>query len=454
MKKIFEVLEKVQDVSGSLEKIRLLSESFDKDFAEFFELFYADINYNLSKRSWEKIVGYTKKKDGTYDDAGQLVSRYSTGSNGIDKLQFYKLINDVEKLSGNELLEHCLNNILCYDSLSVKWIVRFLNKDLRIGLNLKPINKILQNKGFPKIEKFGVQLCGKFDDIHQYDIEFPCMASIKYDGFRCIAEKDNDTVILKSRQGKIIDFVPEIVEEIKKLPYDKIILDGEIMAKDFNAIQKRIGRKVENIEIIEDLHYRLFDVLKIETVNYEELYTQEIRQKWFEEEFTETPLLRKEYSICCNNREELINFYKKVIDDKQEGVIIKLLNRKYVRDSRDNWYKVKKVSENTFKVVGYEYGTGKYKDVVSKLKISDDGGQVNASVGSGVTLNDIEEFKFRVNNNVLINSYVDIKYMELTKNESGYSLRHPVFLKFRDDKNKTDEVIKDGQKNDESSIFE
>jgi len=54
---------------------------------------------------------------------------------------------------------------------------------------------------------------------------------IKFDGYRALAFKDSKDVRLVSRNKKGFDY-PQLLDALKKLPADRVILDGEIAALD------------------------------------------------------------------------------------------------------------------------------------------------------------------------------------------------------------------------------
>src|SRR6516165_8541776 len=54
---------------------------------------------------------------------------------------------------------------------------------------------------------------------------------IKHDGYRALAFKDGKDVRLVSRNEKAFDY-PQLLEALKKLPAERVILDGEIAALD------------------------------------------------------------------------------------------------------------------------------------------------------------------------------------------------------------------------------
>ncbi len=54
----------------------------------------------------------------------------------------------------------------------------------------------------------------------------------KWDGFRCIAFRDGDSIRLQSKAGKPLErYFPELVDELRALGARKFVLDGEIVVE-------------------------------------------------------------------------------------------------------------------------------------------------------------------------------------------------------------------------------
>ena len=68
----------------------------------------------------------------------------------------------------------------------------------------------------------------------------------KWDGFRCLAFKADDTVELRSKAGKPLGrYFPEVVAFLQALPAGRIVLDGELIVPvdgmlSFDALQMRL----------------------------------------------------------------------------------------------------------------------------------------------------------------------------------------------------------------------
>src|SRR3954452_15724116 len=65
----------------------------------------------------------------------------------------------------------------------------------------------------------------------------------KWDGFRCLAFRDGDTVELWSRHRReLTRYFPEVVEDLRALDEPRVVLDGELIVPngDFAALMARI----------------------------------------------------------------------------------------------------------------------------------------------------------------------------------------------------------------------
>src|SRR3982750_4423228 len=68
----------------------------------------------------------------------------------------------------------------------------------------------------------------------------------KWDGFRCLAQRDGDEVTLTSKSGKpLARYFPEVVHMLRALKSRQFLLDGELIipvgdALSFDALQLRL----------------------------------------------------------------------------------------------------------------------------------------------------------------------------------------------------------------------
>jgi ATP-dependent DNA ligase len=92
----------------------------------------------------------------------------------------------------------------------------------------------------------------------------------KWDGFRCLAFRQGDEVVLQSKAGQPLGrYFPEIVAALLALPERKFVLDGEIVVRsgaglDFDALLQRIhpaASRIHRLSLETPATYMVFDLL-------------------------------------------------------------------------------------------------------------------------------------------------------------------------------------------------
>jgi ATP-dependent DNA ligase len=92
----------------------------------------------------------------------------------------------------------------------------------------------------------------------------------KWDGFRCLAFRQGDEVVLQSKAGQPLGrYFPEIVAALLALPERKFVLDGEIVIRsgaglDFDALLQRVHPAASRIQRLSQetpATYMVFDLL-------------------------------------------------------------------------------------------------------------------------------------------------------------------------------------------------
>src|SRR3954469_3392731 len=95
----------------------------------------------------------------------------------------------------------------------------------------------------------------------------------KWDGFRCVAFRNGDDVLLGSRNEKPMDrYFPELCETLKQNLPDRCVVDGEIVIAtdhglDFDALQQRIhpaASRVKKLAQETPTSFVAFDLLALD----------------------------------------------------------------------------------------------------------------------------------------------------------------------------------------------
>jgi ATP-dependent DNA ligase len=73
----------------------------------------------------------------------------------------------------------------------------------------------------------------------------------KWDGFRCLAFRDGQDVELWSRNDRpLARYFPELVVALRRLEAQQFVLDGEIVARDFDALLARLHPAASRVELL------------------------------------------------------------------------------------------------------------------------------------------------------------------------------------------------------------
>jgi len=333
-------------------------------------------------------------------------------------------------------------------------------KDLdKISLEVgKPIKAMLAQKVLTV--KDGFKTLGK-----------PCAVEYKYDGFRLLIHKKNNEISLFTRRlENVTKQFPEVVEYLKKYVKGKsFILDSEAVGfnkktkeyTDFQAISQRIRRKhhIEKLQNELPVEINVFDILYY---NGKSLLNTpfEKRTALIKKIITNHPYkIIHSKQIITSDEKEAEDFYKKALEDNQEGVMMKNLSAIYQPGSRvGHMLKIKpEVNELDLVITGAEYGTGKRSGWLSSFILScKDGKKGNyleiGKVGTGIKEKSTQGVSFNELTKKLTSLIISEKgkkvtikpkivvsvvYQEIQKSpnyNSGYALRFPRIIAIRDDR--------------------
>ncbi|MBU2053339.1 MAG: ATP-dependent DNA ligase [Nanoarchaeota archaeon] len=397
-------------------------------------------------------------------------------------------------------------------SIEAQYLVRTLIGDLRIGVQESTIREAMSSAFFDRngksseiiqkaIDKandlaivFDIAKKGKLKELEKVSLEIgkpikamlaqkatsfkegfekvgkPCAVEYKYDGFRMIIHKRGKEVFLFTRMlENVTKQFPEVVEYI--LEYVKgnsFILDSEAVGfnkktkeyTDFQAISQRIRRKYDISKLQKELpiEVNVFDVLYY---NGKSTLDEPFEKR--------TKLLRKilkdhpykiiaSKMIITDDEKEADKFYKKALDDNQEGVMMKSLSADYRPGRRvGNMVKMKPEERDLDLVItGAEYGTGKRSGWLSSFILSCGGEKKGeyleiGKVGTGIAEKD-NEITFESltelltplitkekgkNAEIKPKIVVSVTYQEIQRSpnyNSGWALRFPRFTALRPDK--------------------
>lgn len=450
-----ELLEKIKKTNKTTEKIFLAVNGFTQYEHKYLTRCFDRTIYGISKTNIAKAIGYDKSHYGTFEDLGEFLQIHKNGGfdileNGCARYDFSYIdmfLEAIQITSGNQQIDE-LQRLLSYVIPEYRpYYIRVLLKNPRLNINLTTYNKIRAKQKLQPIKEWYVKLASLLKPEEFSKLSYPVVAETKIDGERAVITiKDNKAVSIISRAGNdITQQFPEIVNKLNNTfasNYRKVscVLDGEIATKTFNALQKRMNRLKENLNTDYDLEFYCFDIIEYENENliYKDLVQRrkilESIYAFFNPEFKLT-----NYTII-NNIQELDSFYQTNINNKEEGIMVKTLDSKWAikKNDRVNWFKVKPVYTADLEIYDAKYGNGRNKDVINIIYVRDKFGVIKTKVSSGFSDSDRELLTQLYKNDKLIGRIVEIKYNQLTDTNS---LRHPRFVRFREDKDEADEKL-------------
>ncbi len=302
----------------------------------------------------------------------------------------------------------------------------------------------------------------------------PAAFEYKYDGFRMMVNKDDkgEIKIFTRRLENVSRQFPDVVKFVKKNVLGKsFIIDGEAVGfdsktktyKEFQAISQRIKRKYEIERLAEEypVEFRVFDIIYYEGKSLlEEGYEnrRKLLEKIVHEKKWEIGLAER---IVTESVEEAEDFFDKALNDGQEGLMVKGLDKQYKPGARVGYGVKWKPEDKDFDLVitGAEWGTGKRAGWLTSFDVacrSEDELLDIGKVSTGLKEKEEEGLSFKEMTEMLKEIEVEehgrkikvkpkivvaVQYQNIQKSptySSGYAMRFPRIVRLRPDRGVSD----------------
>ena len=274
---------------------------------------------------------------------------------------------------------------------------------------------------------------------------------LKYDGYRVLANIESGTAELYSRNGISLNEKFKLIHDDLTTLDHSAILDGEIVVLDihglpqFNALQNYDPDVTKGILI-----YYVFDLLHLN--DHDTIELPLLSRK----ELLKSLILDLPHVQYCDHVEAMgITVYDKAITMGLEGIIAKKADSKYETNVRSGaWLKFKKMENTETIICGYTLSKTKSRKFASLILGMVENGELVyvGTCGSGFSEHQIFELyhKFEVLETDIPNFEIrqhlkgreavwlvpelvcEVKFSEWTP---ANVMRHPVFLRLREDKN-------------------
>lgn len=283
------------------------------------------------------------------------------------------------------------------------------------------------------------------------------MFELKLDGYRALAAKDGAARLLSRNGNDLSACFPEVIQALKALPFERIVLDGELVATDragrpnFQRLQQRAQLRrpldIRHAVVDNPVTFYAFDLLGFESFDLRPLPLGE-RKALLRRVVPETGVIR--YLDHFDQDGEVL--YDQVQKLGLEGIVGKRADSPYKPGRSAIWLKIRTRRTEDFVVVGFTAPKGSRSGLGALLLGWYVDGRLTFAGRAGSGLSEMQLVEVRKNLESLRVSeppcegpipqdntvgwvapdlVCEVEYTEWT--EEGL-LRQPVFLRFRDDK--------------------
>jgi len=295
----------------------------------------------------------------------------------------------------------------------------------------------------------------------------PAQFENKIDGFRMQVHKDNDIKIYTRNLEDVTKQFPDVVDYVKENVNAKtFILDCEAVAYDrknnkhlpFQNISQRIKRKYDIKELSEKfpVEVNVFDILFYNGNSLMDMplnARRNIIEKIVKQKKGKIVLTKK---LVTDDVKKAKAFYNESLKNGDEGVMIKNINVNYIPGRYVNgWTKLKNILDPLdLVVIKAEYGNGKRAKWLTSYTLACKSGNEFLEVGKvstgvkekteGLTYEEMTKMlkpliTYEKGKEIIVKPkiIIEVGYEEIQKSPSytsGFALRFPKVLKFRQDK--------------------
>lgn len=461
LKSVHEKISVIKNTSSTNDKIKLLKEYLKDDlFRECVVLAYSE-NTNFWINSFKSISkSYNKSEDEILYCIKEFGLRKITKDmipKILHKISTHTGISDREKrhlefISSIDLETYYLTEMIC-------------KKDLDCGINIKSINKAVPNL----IYETPYQRCSTmkyFDRINFDDSPIiQCKANGMFAYLIVEKNKDNNILTFKSRSGKVFNqldiLIDKLISTTRKMKYginkgllenidESFVLMGElrVFEEDHSIMNRQKGNGIltsclygtADVEYLDRIFYTIWDYLSLEDFNRHEsdisysdrFFKASIRVSSVDDD----RILRLIPSLYVNSKKEANDFYLKMVNEGEEGAIIKNRLSLWKNNTSRDMIKMKPIIEVEMKIVGFTKHLKK-PEWMGAIELESSDGKVKCLCGSGFTEDD-RGIDWKKN----IGKIVSIETEGLIRDKKSdiFSLYLPVFIEIRNDKRKANSL--------------
>lgn len=443
--KVFEIIDSIRNTKGTNAKVDILTKHKDNLLLK-----------EIIMRTYNTLLNTYIKKIPKFTNTGnEAISELSLGV--FDTLQR-------RDITGNKAIALVENTLSILDSDNANVFAGMILKDLKLGINIKNINKAY---GEELLQIFPVMLAQTFEKKRIENRPPPYIVQLKCDGWRGITTVVNGEVNMFTRAGNRYEifFDERLIQELQSLEKEygePIMLDGEVLCVDDNGdimprhISSSIVGKAVKGTITEkesrSVYYVVWDILPYTTFNTKTCDIQYQDRLSFlyktlgNKTISSTDFVTMVDTKIVNSIDEVMQVAQDYVDNGQEGGMVKFGDSLWANKRSYEVLKIKGENDCELIVTGYLHGDANkgMSEGIGSLTLESSDGLIKVSVSSGLTMEDRGYIKDSNDNYVFdktfqLNKYngsiVTVRYTERIKdkfnNESLFCCR---FLEFRPEK--------------------
>ena len=420
-----DILNELNESNSSNYKLDILKKY--KDNSELKKLL--ELTYNRNK------YNFNVSKNCIIKDNPSILE--SNGSKTVDELLSALEILGGGTIRGNEAHQFVCNHLKCLDNDNKEIFLNVLGRDLKIGLNVKSINKVFKNL----IPKPNYMRCAVLSEKTLKKINFPAFIQLKMDGtYREIHVADGQ-VSGKTRSGEEY-FNPVLFKEMENFPNGfytgELTIEGESRFTG-NGLINSLNPPYEKIT------FTVWDYLT------DEDYLEKSKTPYYSRFESLSDIIEKHESNRVklvpnhevNSIDEALKYVSDWMEQGLEGGVLKDKNNVFKNGTSGTQLKIKLKVDAEMRITGFTDGTigTKREGKIGAIQFSNDEGTIKGQCSG---FSDEELDLFTKNKDNLIGKIISVEFNDIVKSENNdyYALSHPRFIEIRNDKDETDTLEK------------
>lgn len=419
VKEISLLFESIEKTRGTKAKKELLELGLNSEYKEDLEkvlnhLFNPMISTGISKTSWNKAEVGLNIKFNSISELIEYIQKNNTGKSIV--------VSSIKSFSKK------------FESFEQKFFYYLATKDINIGISTTTVSKYIH------IPKFEIMLGERLNEDVDFDRNY--ILTKKLDGVNLTCFKRGESITFFTRQGKQVDGLTDLIEQYKELPdgvyFGEALYSNEDEAKDRKELYRLSTGELNSKRENKKISHWIFDYQTLEEWDSEKFITPYSNTiNTLENIFSKNKLKNIKmvpFIYQGTGKEIAFELLKKAKKDGWEGLVLRYSSSVYQKKRSSDFIKLKPFVEVDLRITGFK--EFKHPNQLGSFICEDDEHTIKCSVGSGFSKE--QRYDFWKRKNEFLGKIVEVQTMEITENKSGQkSLRFPVFIRFRDDKNTT-----------------